>query len=135
LQPVLADFVRFAYYLLLVLMKSNTFLVPDILDQQQHPSSTSINGGRTTVRQYLGNQRKTVQKHKSPGNIRALLRDTELSLRLARLSAPEKLVFREMRSFAWSELIIADPDRLTDQATIRNSGQHMQFFDLFAGVP
>jgi hypothetical protein len=42
-QPVLADGVRFAYYLLLVLMKSNTFLVPDIFNYQQHPF-TSIAG-------------------------------------------------------------------------------------------
>src|ERR1700730_18661670 len=60
--------VRFTYYLLLVLRKSNTFLVPGTISQQQRPSSTNITGGRTTVRQYLGNQQKTVQKLKSPEN-------------------------------------------------------------------
>ena len=32
------------------------------------------------------------------------------------------------------ELIIPYRDRLTDQTTVRNSSQHMQFFDLFAGL-
>ena len=32
------------------------------------------------------------------------------------------------------ELIIPDRDRLADQTTVRNSSQHMQFFDLFAGL-
>src|SRR5690349_338335 len=32
------------------------------------------------------------------------------------------------------ELIVPDRDRLADQTTVRNSSQHMQFFDLFAGL-
>ena len=40
-----------------------------------------------------------------------------------------------VRPFACSELSVPDPDRLTDQTTVRNSGQHVQFFDLFAGFP
>jgi hypothetical protein len=31
--------------------------------------------------------------------------------------------------------MVPDRDGLTDQTAVRNSGQHMQFFDLFAGLP
>ena len=136
LQPVLTDFVRFAYYLLLVLIKSNNFLVPRHISQQQRPSSTSITGGRTTVRQYLGNQRKTAQKTQKPRKIPGPYWEiTSLSLRLTPLSTPEEVIFRAVRRFSCSELSVPDPDRLTDQTTVRNSGQHMQFFYLFAGLP
>ena len=50
------------------------------------------------------------------------------------LSMPEEVIVWAARRFACLELIIPDRDRLTDQTTVRNSSQHMQFFDLFAGL-
>jgi hypothetical protein len=58
----------------------------------------------------------------------------ELSLRLTRLSTPEEVIVWAVCPFACSELSVPDPNRLTDQTTVRNSSQHMQFFDLFAGL-
>jgi hypothetical protein len=73
LQPVLADNVRFPYYLLLVLIKSNTFLVPD----NPQPEATPVfdkhhwwsNNRPTVFRESAKNRAEAQKPGKYPGLI------------------------------------------------------------------
>ena len=86
-QPGLADGVRFAYYLLLVLIKSNTFSCPDISNRSKTRLLRVITGGRTTVRQYLGESAKNrAEIQRVPENLGPSLGDA-VEPTLARLRA------------------------------------------------